>query len=46
MENFEAQYKKRKAQANERAARLVVALTKAGRQEELFRAFDLCCNVH
>lgn len=40
MENFEAQYKAHKSLADERAARLVVALTKVGRQEELFRASE------
>ena len=40
MNDFENLYRLRKAQANERAARLVVALTKAGRQEELFRASE------
>jgi uncharacterized Zn finger protein len=40
MENFEEHYKQRKAQEEERAAKLVAALTKAGRQEELFRASE------
>lgn len=38
--NFEEEYAKRKAQADNRAAKLVSALMKAGRQEELFRASE------
>jgi hypothetical protein len=40
MENFEEHYKQRKAQEDERAAKLVAALTQAGRQDELFRASE------
>lgn len=40
MEHFEEQYKARKKQENQRAALLVSALIKAGRQEELFRASE------
>lgn len=40
MNNFDDFYKMRKAQADERAAKLVVALTQAGRQDELFRASE------
>ena len=38
MDNFNEHYKKRKEDADQKAAELVQALTKAGRQEELFRA--------
>ena len=38
MENFDEQFRQRKADADQKAAELVRALTKAGRQEELFRA--------
>ena len=38
MEDFEKQYKDRKDQEEERAAKLVAALTRAGRQNELFKA--------
>ena len=37
-EDFEKQYKDRKDQEEERAAKLVAALTRAGRQNELFKA--------
>lgn len=40
MENFDEYYKDRVGRANDRADRLVVALTKAGRQEELFRGSE------
>jgi hypothetical protein len=39
MENFEEHYKQRKAQEEERAAKLVTALTKAGRQYETSKSF-------
>ena len=38
MENFDEHYKQRRNDADQKAAELVRALTKAGRQEELFRA--------
>ena len=38
MDNFDEHYKKQKEETNQKAAELVRALTKAGRQEELFRA--------
>lgn len=38
MDNFDEHYKQWKADADQKAAELVRALTKAGRQEELFRA--------
>ena len=38
MKNFNEHYYQRKKEADQKAADLVRALTKAGRQEELFRA--------
>ena len=38
MENFNQYYKQKKADDKERASRLVAALTRAGRQNELFKA--------
>jgi hypothetical protein len=40
VENFEAQYKLHKKQEDQRAAKLVAALTRAGRQNELFMASE------
>ena len=40
MDNFEELYKKRKEQENKKAAQLVAALTKAGRQSETFKASE------
>ena len=38
MENFEKQYQARKDREEERAAKRVAAMTRAGRQNELFKA--------
>ena len=38
MENFDQYYKQKKAEDERRAAKLAAALTRAGRQNELFKA--------